>query len=233
MSVGRPARLDQRNPHTGGAMKTPRILCLLVACFAWACSEDATSPQLDDPTLQASAESSAQSSNKQPITAFPFWARGPNCCLGEWGGIYFYQNPDDIPTDFNLLTFFDARALGSELAVQGYGIFDVPSAPRFTRFRERDKVEFWFFPPAVMESILADGVATVSELLANDPIVGFAHRFREVTTPILGGAPVFTLRTNARGRLADGGTFRVRWREEFDPTTNEGVFAGRIVLRRR
>lgn len=216
-------------------MNPTRSTLLCSALLLIACQADPAAPSGDSMLGAPPTPSWDQSTSgwtKQDITALPFWARGPQCCLDGWGAIFFYA--DDvvaIPPDFNLLTFFDPRALAAPLAVDGVGFFEIPEAPRLSRLKGLGAVEFWFFPSLVMQAMLADGAVTMSEMRTNDPVVGHARHFREVSTPILGGSPVWRLLAVANGKLTDGGRFNVLWKEFFDPATGEASFSGRIRLR--
>ncbi len=179
------------------------------ACLSFlmaGCADGPTGPIASDlglPPVEAAV--------RAPTTALPFWARGPLCCIDDHVVIYFYVvDPADVPADFNLLDFFDFRALGATLAVEGFNIRESATdpVPRKTTLHGIAPVPFWFIPSAIFDEAVADGFVGVQELDRPELVVGFADKFVEELHPSGGTAQQAHLSTSARGDLVGGGRFR-------------------------
>lgn len=121
----------------------------------------------------------------------------------------YVTDPSAIPADFNLVAFFDPRALGAAFAVKGFTLWeDGATAPRTVNLKGMGFVPIWFFDSAQWGAMLADGIVTMPELEANGPIKGHASFYREVVFPAEGGAPRNGLHLVSRGPLDAGGSFR-------------------------
>lgn len=165
----------------------------------------------------------------RPGTPIPFWARieptFPNGMpeANGWGIIYFYvQNPHVIPDDFNLLNFFDPRALSANFAVMGLaGFLPGNFAPYVSVLKERDAVPFWFITSEQARAVAADHIITMPELESYHPLKGHADKFYEQLRPAGGGAPVAGLSVFASGGLDGGGQFEFKLQTRFPPGTIE------------
>lgn len=172
----------------------------------------------------------------RPGTPIPFWARiEPTFPHGMpeangWGVIYFYvQNPSAIPSDFNLLDFFDPRALSANFAVTGLaGFLPGNFVPYISILKERDAVPFWFITSEQARAVAADHVITMPELESYHPLKGRADKFYEQLRPFGGGAPVNGLTVFASGDLDDGGEFAFKLQTRFPP----GSIEARLELER-
>lgn len=188
-------------------MNKTRALMFYALITAGACSETTT------PAQPIVAVQSTPSLAVQGVTErFPFWERGPACCVDDHVMIYFYvTDPSAVPSDFNLLGFqFDARALGAEFAVAGFNLRDdaTDPAPRKTHLKGVAPVPFWFIPRPLFEEAASDGFLSVSELQGEESLIrGYADHFQEELHPSPPAKAVH-LSTTAKGTLTGGGTFR-------------------------
>jgi hypothetical protein len=138
---------------------------------------------------------------------------------GEWAAVIFYRDPGCVPSDFNLLTFFDPpRAFACELTVEGASLWEgepLVGAPKSLTVRGDGAVPVWFIPADSIVQLTLDGVLTVDELAsAEGLIVGTASEFQETLhpdelPPVLGGGgnPNPILIVAAHGSLEDGRLF--------------------------
>ena len=134
---------------------------------------------------------------------------------GDWLAIPFYRNPDCIPPDFNLLSFYDfpseagAGAFSCELIVEGTAYTEPDSPPDVFPARVvmsgLGEVPVWFVPWSDLEGAISAGVLTLSELRALDPIVGAASTFEEDLLP---RAENHRIQIESSGALDDGRAFR-------------------------
>ena len=193
-------------------MRTLRIAAafLLLTALNVGCGERSNPAAPSDPGLDLPSPMTAV---RAPTEALPFWARGPLCCFDDYAVIYFYvADPSVIPTDFNLLDFFDFRALGAELAVEGFNIRKNAGdpEPQKTILHGAGPVAFWFIPETIyLEEIVNDGIVTMAELARDEVIQGFASTFTEELHPSVGATHQVQILTSAQGDLTDGGRFRV------------------------
>ncbi len=211
--------------------KTLTLTALAIACGLVACSEQPTS--IDDETVEAPVLRSSAAPELRDIPPVPFWARTPPiCCFDGYAVIYFYvADPSVIPPDFNVLTFFDPRAVAlpaEEWAVEGFAIRDLPPpfAPKKTLFRGKGAVPFWFVTEGQLAAAAADGFINMPELESLDPIKGFANRFQEELHPTNSSATQSVLLTTAGGDLVSGGAFRFNL--EIHINQNTGVATSNV-----
>jgi hypothetical protein len=145
----------------------------------------------------------------------PFYARIVTG-TGEWTPVIFYRPADCIPENFNLLTFFDPpRVFGcGPMTVEAFAIWEngpgLDPAPRQGRQRGLGAVPIWFVRTEDYLAAGDDGVVTIGELEALDPVMGVARRFTETLHPE--GANNSLLVVNATGTLEDGRSFRLHIR---------------------
>ena len=142
----------------------------------------------------------------------PFYARevvGP-----EWTAWIFYRPQQCIPADFNLLAFIDApRAFRcGPMTMDGFAVFEngpgIDPAPLLARGDGLGEVPIWFVRTRRYEAADADGVITIGELAALDPLRGSARFYSEVLRN--DGNPDTTgyhFSAFAHGKLADGRSF--------------------------
>ena len=157
---------------------------------------------------------SAQSPKREAPSNPPFYLRDLQG-TGEWSVVYFYRPVRCVPRDFNLELFFDPpRAFGcGPMTVDTFAVWETgpgqdPFGPRQARARGLGEVPFWFVRTEDLLLASSDGVYTLSDLEALDPLMGTANFFTEVLHP--GGAvenPLLVV--NARGTLEDGRSFTV------------------------
>ena len=161
--------------------------------------------------------------SERPGTPLPFWARIEDSSTElngiplteEWGIIYFYvKDPSVIPEDFNLMSFFDFRALGVDFAVQGSSWWEEGNqmAPYVSKLEENGPVPFWIITSDQAKQAAKDGIITMVELRDLNPIKGYANDFFEILRPFGGGAPVNGILTNASGQLENNKTFNFLFR---------------------
>ncbi len=156
----------------------------------------------------------------------PFYARisrGEIHNNGRWGVVVFYRQPSCIPTNFNLLDFFDFPD-GSDLGAfdcqppttDNFSIWkngpDVDFAPLRAKFTGLGAVPVWFARIEELEAAAADDVLTIGELAGLPSLIkGQAKFYREIihpgeSHPIVGGS----IKYNANGTLEGGRSFQVR-----------------------
>ena len=146
----------------------------------------------------------------QPL---PYYARIVTG-TGEWSPVIFYRPAGCIPESFNLLSFFDpprAFACGP-MTVDGFAIWEtgpgLDPAPNHARLRGLGAVPIWFVRTEDYLAARGDGVVTIDELEALDPVMGHARQFGQTLhpfPPVENGLLVVT----ATGTLQDGRSFRL------------------------
>ncbi len=130
--------------------------------------------------------------------------------------ILFYRPPDCVPAEFNLLLLFHPPtgpeapgAFGCPLLTSGFLLIE-GDAPLGTFPRQAvmsgSAVPIWFVDWATFRDAAADGVVTLDELRAMEPLRGTAHRFRETLMPRPGEHKVIL---DAAGTLEDGRSFQL------------------------
>jgi hypothetical protein len=144
----------------------------------------------------------------------PFYARiRHNFAIqnGQWAAIIFYRSPNCVAPSFNLLRLFNPAAFGCPLTVEGFALYDqVPPPPGVSPKQAKTfglgAVPVWFVRWADLQTAVADGVLTIQDLAAMNPIVGSATFFRETLHPTE-TAQVPKLSIVARGTTATGTFF--------------------------
>lgn len=133
----------------------------------------------------------------------------------QWAAIVFYRDPSCVPSDFNLLQFFDIpRAFGCPFTIEGFEIWQngpgQDPAPIQVKSRGLGAVPVWFVAPQELDAAMADGVLTIGELSALPSLqVGAADRFQEVLHPTQAtGSGKLTI--TASGSLSNGRTFQLQ-----------------------
>jgi hypothetical protein len=148
----------------------------------------------------------------------PFYARIGTEAIhtDEWAAIPFYRDPSCVPSDFNLMTFFDApRAFSCALTVEGHVVWKngpppQDFAPIQQNLRGAGPVPVWLVAWPELEAAMADGVLTIVELAALPSLqVGYADVFHETLHPAE-AAKRGMIQLNARGTLDDGRAFSVQ-----------------------
>lgn len=144
---------------------------------------------------------------------------------GEWLVVPFHRDPGCVPEDFNLLAFFDPPgpagpgAFACPLTVNGFMLLEAGAPPgTFPHYVEitGSAVPFYFVPWAEFQAEAEDGVVTITDLEALDPILGTAHRYRETLKPRLDNHLVVM---TAAGTLEDGRAFEFSATHRMDRTT--------------
>ena len=147
----------------------------------------------------------------------PFYARIESANVyhnSDWAVIVFYRPPECIPTDFNLLAFFDAPgAFGcGPYTTDGFAVWkdiNTDNSPLQSKLFGLGAVPVWFVSWPALESAVEDGVLTIVDLQAMNPLQGTASYYEETLHPTGNGHPSM-LEFVARGTLADGRTFDVQ-----------------------
>lgn len=100
------------------------------------------------------------------------------------------------------------------MTVEGFAIWKsgpgLDPGPIQSRYRGLGAVPVWFVRTADYLAATADGVLTIGELEALDPLMGEARKFvqiQHVSPP----AENSLLLVNAKGTLEDGRAFRLHW----------------------
>lgn len=148
----------------------------------------------------------------------PFYAReivGP-----EWAAFVFYRPPECVPETFNLELFFDVPGAFActPMTTASFAVFEhgpgLDPGPHQARARGLGAMPIWFIPVEDYLDATADGVLTMPELRALEPLVGSADFYSE-TLHTTEGAEVPLLVVNATGTLADGRSFRLHVTRNF------------------
>ena len=133
---------------------------------------------------------------------------------GEWSPVIFYRPPGCIPATFNLETFFDpprAFACGP-MTVESFAVWEtgpgLDPAPRQSQLQGLGAVPIWFVRTDDYLDAIDDGVLTIGELQALDPLTGHARQFTQTQHPF---PPVENslLVINAKGTLEDRRSFKL------------------------
>ena len=133
---------------------------------------------------------------------------------GEWTPVIFYRPVDCIPENFNLLLFFDPPRVFAcgPMTVEGFAIWEtgpgLDPAPIHSRYRGLGEVPVWFVRTEDYLAARQDGVLTIGDLEALDPVMGHARLFTQVqhpTPPVENSLLIVT----AKGTLQDGRSFRL------------------------
>jgi hypothetical protein len=156
---------------------------------------------------------SAQSPKREDPSPLPFYGRSVTGIGEEWSAVIFYRPVQCIPRDFNLLAFFDipgAFACGP-MTVDTFAVWETapgqdPFGPRQGRARGLGAVPIWFVRTEDLDCAESDGVLTIPELEALDPLMGHASFFTETLHPT-GAVKNGLLVVDARGTLEDGRSF--------------------------
>lgn len=139
----------------------------------------------------------------------------------HWAAIVFYRDPDCVPGDFNLGTFFDPPiggpgAFACELLVEGHELWangpGLDPAPFYVLSRNlTPNLPVWFVSWPELRALFDTGQVTVTALRALPSLVrGWAWSFEERLHPNETAAdPAITI--SARGRLEDGRLFALGW----------------------
>ena len=132
-----------------------------------------------------------------------------------WAVIVFYRPPDCIPSDFNLLDFFDfANVWGCKpTTTDGFEIWKngpgIDMAPLQQEMHGKGDVPVWFVDTQELEAAITDDVLTIGELEGLPSLqVGTASFYHETLHP-WGGSVKNHLVFNAHGLLEDGSKFIV------------------------
>lgn len=133
---------------------------------------------------------------------------------GEWLAIPFYRDPECVPPEFNLLSFYDfpseagPGAFGCAIEMTGTVYTERDAAPNSFPARVSmtgtGAVPVWFVPWVEIEAAIADEVLTLAELRSLDPLIGSASLFEESLQP---RSENHRIEIESRGTLEDGRAF--------------------------
>ena len=169
-------------------------------------------------TFALVAPGSAPAQVRVDSVAVPFYAReivGP-----EWTAFVYYRPPECVPGDFNLEVFFDIPRVFTctPMTTDGFAIFEhgpgLDPAPYQGRNRGLGAVPIWFIPTEDYLEASADGVLTMADLLALEPLIGTAGFYSE-TLHATEAAQVPLLVVNASGTLEDSRSFKLHAKINF------------------
>jgi hypothetical protein len=137
----------------------------------------------------------------------------------KWAAIAFYRSPECVPSDFNLLDFFDftpdpvfgLRVFGCPVTVEGFELWwngpGIDEAPFHTRLSGLGAVPVWFVSYPALREAIADNVLTIGELGAMPSLrKGWATHFSETLNPFP-AAKVTVIALEAQGVTEDGASF--------------------------
>ena len=152
---------------------------------------------------------------------------------GEWLAIPFVRRPEQVPDEFNLLQYFDPPgaagpgAFAAELVLSGYFMIEA-GAPLGTfpkvAISTGSAVPIWFVRWTDFQQAMADGVVTMPELRALQPVEGVATRYLETLRPRMDEHLVVI---NASGTVSDGRQFDLHVTHEVDRTRSIRIQFGR------
>jgi hypothetical protein len=152
---------------------------------------------------------------------------------GEWLAIPFVREPAQVPDDFNLMQYFNPPgpggpgAFAAALTLRGYFMIEagapIGTFPKIA-ISTGDAVPIWFVRWADSQAAMADGVVTMPELRALDPLIGTATRYHETLRP---RPEEHLVVINASGTLADGRAFDLHVTHEGDVTRSIRIAFGR------
>jgi hypothetical protein len=159
----------------------------------------------------------------------PFYARsGPILkqffVSNGWLVIPFFRDPSCIRNDFNFLNVFDVPAAFScALSVNGFYIIEadapIGTFPLIVQ-STGTAVPFWFVRWDDFSQIAEDGVVTIDDIKALNPLTGIAGKFKETLRPRMENHLV---QINASGVLEDGRSFDFHVTHVGDVTKNIGL----------
>jgi hypothetical protein len=125
----------------------------------------------------------------------------------------FTRRPRALPSDFNLLNFFDIpRAFGCPLTVSGFSIWKngpppLDEAPIQNILQGAGSVHIWFVHWSELQAGMADGVLTIAELQAMRSLrTGIASLYHETLHPQQGVERSLDVIV-ASGQLSNGTRF--------------------------
>jgi hypothetical protein len=127
---------------------------------------------------------------------------------GSWVAIAFYCNPEDIPSDFNLLGFYATDPVVIPMTVSGFILWDPEAlaaweAPRLINVHGTGAVPVWFVSWPELQGAIEDGILTVQELAALASLKrGTATVYNEELLPLK------HITINALGGFEDGSRFQ-------------------------
>jgi hypothetical protein len=159
----------------------------------------------------------------------PFYARsGPLLnqffISNGWLVIPFFRDLSCIRPDFNFLNVFDVPAAFScALTVNGFYIIEadapIGTFPLIVQ-STGTAVPFWFVRWDAFSQIAEDGVVTIEDRKALNPLTGTADKFKETLRPRMESHHV---QINASGVLEDGRSFNFHVTHVGDETKNIGL----------
>jgi hypothetical protein len=151
---------------------------------------------------------------REDPSELPFYARSV-AGTGEWSPVIFYRPVECVPEDFNLSDFFDVPGAFAcaPMTVDSFAVWETgpgldPAGPRQARARGLGAVPIWFVRTEALLGARSDGVETVAELAALDPLMGHASFYTETLHPA-GAVKNSLLIVNATGTLEDGRSFKL------------------------
>jgi hypothetical protein len=161
----------------------------------------------------------------------PYYARierGEILHTNKWAAIIFYRPTECVPSDFNLLDFYDFGAFGcSPPTTDGFIIWSGEpwiSAPVLINLKGLGAVPVWFVRWSELQALVEDDSLTMAELEAVPSLlVGEASLYKETLLPATGEPDVMKppmINYVARGTLEDGRTFYVHALMVVDTITN-------------
>jgi hypothetical protein len=125
-----------------------------------------------------------------------------------WLIIPFLRDPSCIRADFNLLDLFDVpAAFGCASTVEGFYLIENDAAPGTFPIQAQSTgtaVPFWLVRWDAFQKAAADGMVTITELRALEPLTGIATQFKETLRP---RTPNHFVQISAAGLLDDGRRF--------------------------
>jgi hypothetical protein len=162
----------------------------------------------------------------------PYYARirsGFVVHTDQWAAIVFYRQPGCVPAGFNLLNLYNPPAAFScTLTLEGFEVFDPGprppgTAPKQAKTFGLGAVPVWFVSWPELQTAMADGVLTITELATLPSLkVGSAGFFRETLHPSEAAQqPELTIVAN--GTTGSGQDFFLQVAANGDPLSLKNV----------
>jgi hypothetical protein len=132
---------------------------------------------------------------------------------GTWAAIPFYRDPTNLlatDPDFDLLSDFDPNVFDAPLHIKGWVEATDDLLPYRWQARGTGALPIAFVKWDELQAAMADGALTIGELASLPSLrVGTATFYQE-ENHIYGVHPVSHLAVEARGKLAGGGSFKLK-----------------------
>jgi hypothetical protein len=198
------------------------LSALIVICSTTACKKSKNSTSVEQAMVPPKTETSTTTESHSGIRKVFFPQEDPGAPLyarmtrilnqffvaDGWLVIPFLRDPSCIRADFNLLDLFDIPgAFGCTSTVGGFYLIENDAAPGTFPIQAQSTgtaVPFWLVRWDAFQEAAVDGMVTIAELRALEPLTGVATQFKETLRPRTSNHFV---QISAAGLLDDGRRF--------------------------